>query len=202
MPAIQEAASQPVVRSRSRWKATVRGWNGAQNCQGPDAPRVIPRDPCCWIRLRQPCDLGHHHWDKGGHEPEGRGNSAKRHGRLSGTYRRRRAGRREAQSFSSPSVLAQLRPARLRRRPLENGWPYTSAVIPHEQRSAKTAIMALAIDMTLAGLTKSRAPYETIRQGFSPRPRSARAEHSRGPTPSRCSPYRPRRWQASSSACR
>src|SRR5260370_32143894 len=56
-------------------------WNSAQDCQGPDASSVIPRDPCCWIRLFQSYDLRHHHWDKGGHEPERRGNSAKRHSR-------------------------------------------------------------------------------------------------------------------------
>src|SRR6266516_3779076 len=55
------------------------GWNSAQYGQGPDASSIIPRDPCCWIRLFQSYDLRHHHWNKGGHEPERRGNSAKRH---------------------------------------------------------------------------------------------------------------------------
>src|SRR6266567_8396658 len=57
------------------------GWNSAQYGQGPDASSIIPRDPCCWIRLFQSYDLRHHHWNKGGHEPERRGNSAKRHSR-------------------------------------------------------------------------------------------------------------------------
>jgi hypothetical protein len=57
------------------------GWNSAQDRQCPDAPSVIPRDPCCGIRLFQSHDLRHHQRDKGGHEPERRGNSANRHSR-------------------------------------------------------------------------------------------------------------------------
>jgi hypothetical protein len=51
---------------------------GTRQC--PDAPSVIPRDPCCGIRLFQSHDLRHHQRDKGGHQPE-RGNSANRHSR-------------------------------------------------------------------------------------------------------------------------
>jgi uncharacterized protein len=41
-----------------------------------------------------------------------------------------------------------------------------------------------------------------VRRKSSPQPRSARAGHSRAPTPSRCSPCRPRRWRAFCAACR
>jgi hypothetical protein len=37
---------------------------------------------------------------------------------------------------------------------------------------------------------------------YVPRPLTARAAHSRGPTPSRCSSCRSKRWQASCEACR
>src|SRR5206468_12710360 len=50
------------------------GWNGAQNCQGPDPSSVIPKDPCCRIGLLQSYDLRHHHWDQSGREPERGGN--------------------------------------------------------------------------------------------------------------------------------
>ena len=33
------------------------GWNSGQDCQTPDASSVIPKDPCCWIRLFQSYDL-------------------------------------------------------------------------------------------------------------------------------------------------
>jgi hypothetical protein len=45
------------------------------------------------------------------------------------------------------------------------------------------------------------AEAEIVRRESSPHPPSARAIHSRAPTPSRCTPYRPRRSRASCVAC-
>src|SRR5262249_37188982 len=54
----------------------------------------------------------------------------------------------------------------------------------------------------LPGLGEPMAFGKSIKQGCAPRRRWARAARSRGPTPSRCSSCRSRRWRASCAACR
>ena len=93
----------------------------------------------------------------------------------------------------------------------ERAWTAPKKLIQSQDGERNCTWMSRCDSGSIAGIRRlaSACPsrrrqklrLELVRRKSSPRPRSARAAHSRAPTRSRCNPCRSRRWRVSCAAC-